>query len=146
MEALSTYPWIKLNRDFKLAGGIKPDVAEIAQPTIDLYSLNRKFKVKATTVDLTAAAGTYVAVLWADDGKRLLIRTVYKGASTGTTAQACFAEENGAVGQLTSLSASAQITNHGFEIDEGSFGFLCSGNPADSAVAYTIVYEEVAPA
>jgi len=114
------------------------------QPIVDMRDYSEPVEIKTYTLNLTAASGTHVGALYADNGERLRIHCIFRGATTGYSSATMKQEKDG-VFQRLSISATAQLVIYpsGIIVDEGSIGMLTTGDGADSAITLIVTFSRI---
>lgn len=124
--------------------GERPTVSLQIVPVFNIDDLLRNSNnQESAATDLSAAAGTYVAMLTVPDGKRWYVRHMYR-SSTVANSEMLFSVNSEPV-QVSGPGTAAEAFSPGQELvlDEGdTMGMLTTGNGGDTGVTIKVHYLE----
>ena len=112
------------------------------QPVSDINELLTDSKISQATKDLTATAGTYVEYFLVPAGKRWKFDR-YEKISTTASSQMRIYDREGVYMAIKASGTAAEYDAVTLTMDEGwSLGLLTTGNGADSAIIFRVLYRE----
>jgi hypothetical protein len=145
MRSNQLLPFRRFQKEWALDDASPLIVSSVVQPVVNLEPLNWLTKIKETTIDVYngGVASQFVGILYADNGRLIRLKAIYRGTSTGTFSLVLRQEKDLAIGRISTSSSSAvMVEGRDIVMDEMALGAWSNGNASDTAITIMVIYEE----